>query len=243
MKNKVVLITGSAKRIGAAIAQYLHQCGMDIILHYHHSKDEAEQLQGILNSTRPDSAFTIQGDLLDESGHSNLINQALKCRSRLDVLINNASVFYSTPLDKSTHQQWHDLVDVNLKAPYFLIKEAASEIRKRKGCIINLVDIHGSKPLKDYSIYSISKAGLVMLTKSLARELAPDVRINAIAPGAISWPEEMSEKEKTAILNRILLKRKGEEYDVAKATAFLINDANYITGQVLTIDGGRSIYS
>ncbi len=242
MNNKVVLITGSAKRIGAAIAQHLHQCGMDIILHYHHSKDEAEKLEQDLNSTRANSAFSIQGNLLDEACYSDIVNQAIGFKSRLDVLINNASVFYSTPLGNANFKQWHELMDVNLKAPLFLIKEASSEIRKQKGCVINIVDIHGISALKDFPIYSTSKAGLIMLTKSMARELAPEIRVNAIAPGAISWPEEMTEAEKIKILEQVLLKRKGHESDIARAAMFLINDADYMTGQVLTIDGGRSLH-
>ncbi len=241
MNNKVVLITGSAKRIGAAIAQYLHRSGMDVILHYHHSKDEVEKLKQDLNSIRANSAFSVQGDLQDETCYSDIIKQGIGFKSRLDVLINNASVFYSTPLGNVNFQQWHELMDVNLKAPLFLIKEASSEIRKQNGCIINIVDIHGNKALKDFPIYCTSKAALIMLTKSMARELAPEIRVNAIAPGAISWPEEMTEDEKAKILKQILLKRKGHENDIARAAMFLIKDAEYMTGQVLTIDGGRSL--
>ncbi len=243
MYNKTVLITGAAKRIGAAIARKLHAEGMFVIVHYHRSANEAHQLVRELNNTRQDSAITIQGDLQHKEYYSAIIEQALEFKGALDVLINNASAFYPTPVGDMTDEDWHTLIDTNLKAPLFLSKLAAPHLRKTTGCIINLTDIHAIRPLAEHSIYSISKAGLVTLTQSLAKELAPKIRVNAISPGAIAWPNGITNEEKETILKQVPLARTGELNDIARTAIFLIKDADYITGQIISVDGGRSLYS
>ena len=242
VQNKTVLITGAAKRIGAAIAEQLHLAGMNIIIHHNTSEKEAIELVNKLNSTRPDSATAVQANLKHEESYSNLLETSSKFKGSIDVLVNNASVFYPTPVNSLDSEQWDDIINVNLKAPLFLSKLATNYLRKNNGCIINIADIHGNKPLKDHSIYSVSKAGLIMLTQSLAKELAPDIRVNAISPGAITWPVEMENKTKEEILEHVALKKIGSMEDISKAVLFLINDANYITGQVLNVDGGRTLY-
>ena len=197
-QNKVVLITGAAQRIGAEIARLLHQQGASIIIHYRHSSDTAAQLNNELNRQRADSSMLVQGDLIDTDNHSQLIKTCMQQFGRLDVLVNNASTFYPTPVGDITLSDWDDLLGSNLKAPLFLSQAAMAQLKKNKGSIINIVDIHAERPLKEHTVYCAAKAGLVMLTKSLARELAPDVRVNGVAPGAILWPEqEMSDETKT----------------------------------------------
>lgn len=241
--NKVVLITGAAHRIGATTARYLHKAGMNIVLHYRSSRKAAQALQEELNAERENSVVLVQADLLATHALSALVNETYAAWNRLDVLINNASTFYRTPLAKADDEQWDDLIGTNLKVPFFLAKAAAASLREHHGCIVNMVDIHAERPLKGFPIYSMAKAGLVMLTKSLACELGPEVRVNAIAPGAILWPEDLDEVTKQRILNKTFLKRKGEPLDIAKAINFLINDAPYMTGQILAVDGGRSLNS
>ncbi len=243
MYNKTVLITGAAKRIGAAIARKLHAEGMYVIVHYHRSANEAHQLVRELNNTRQDSAITVQGDLQHKEYYSAIIEHALEFKGELDVLINNASSFYPTPVGEMTDEDWHTLINTNLKAPLFLSKLAAPHLRKTRGCIINLTDIHAIRPLAEHSIYSISKAGLVTLTQSLAKDLAPKIRVNAISPGAIAWPEGISDENKEKILMQVPLGRTGELDDIARTAIFLIKDADYITGQIISVDGGRSLYS
>jgi len=244
LANKTVLITGAAHRVGAEIAKTLHGRGANIILHYRNSKTAAEQLQSELNNTRAQSAFLVQGDLLDQSQIESIIRQSTKQTGQLDVLINNASSFYPTEIGKVTEKHWDDLVGTNMKAPFFLAQAAAPFIAKQQGCIINIVDIHADRPLKTYPVYSMAKAGLVMMTKALACELGPDIRVNAIAPGAIMWPEnDMDETTKDKIISRTFLKRKGNPSDIAKTALFLISEATYMSGQVLTVDGGRSLNS
>ena len=243
MNNKTALITGAAKRLGAAIARDLHQRGMDIIIHYHHSGSEAQSLSAELNTLRPDSASLVQADLNDTSAAMDVIDTAVSDHGRLDVLINNASSFYPTPVAEATVQQWDDLFNTNLKAPFFLAQRAYRHLSASNGCIINITDIHAQRPLQGYPLYSTAKAGLIMLTMALAREFGPAVRVNAVSPGAILWPEHMDETVKDKILSRTVLKRRGDPLDIAKAINFLINDAPYITGQVLVLDGGRSLYS
>lgn len=240
--NKTVLITGAAKRIGASIAQHLHEAGMNIIIHYNTSEKEALELVGKLNNIRAGSVIAIQANLEKKESYKMLFNTALELNGNIDVLINNASAFYPTPLDSLNNEQWNEMFNTNLKAPLFLSQLAAKSLRKNKGCIINIADIHANKPLANHSIYSVSKAGLIMLTQSLAKELAPDIRVNAISPGAITWPEEMNNEMKKAILDHTALKKIGTMKDISKAVLFLINDANYITGQVINIDGGRTLY-
>lgn len=244
LHGKVVLITGAAHRIGATTARLLHGAGANIVLHYRQSKQGAEQLQAELNGHRTDSVALVQGDLLDITRLDGIVHEAHAVWGRLDVLINNASTFYPTPVGTITPQHWDDLLGSNLKAPLFLSQAAAPFLKQTHGCIVNIVDIHAERPLKQYPVYSVAKAGLVMLTKSLAGELGPEVRVNAIAPGAILWPEhEMDETTKTRIIERTFLKRQGSPDDIARAALFLIRDADYTSGQILNVDGGRSLNS
>jgi pteridine reductase len=240
--NKVALITGAAKRIGAAIARQLHSQGINIVLHYRHSKDHAQALCGELNVQRSNSATALQADLSDIGAINELASLAQQYWGRVDILINNASSFYSTEIGNSTDQQWQDLFNSNLKAPFFLSQALAPELKKNRGCIINMADIHAERPLKNHSIYCCAKAGNVMLTKSLARELAPEIRVNGVAPGAILWPEEaLNVDEKNEIIERTALKRAGTESDIAATVWFLVNSAPYITGQLIPVDGGRTL--
>lgn len=243
LSNKVVLITGAAHRLGATTARMLHGEGMNILLHYRHSRDAAEALQTELNDIRPDSVKLLQADLHDTQSLPGLIEEAVNAWDRLDVLINNASSFYPTPIGSVTEAQWDDLIGSNLKAPLFLSQAAAPYLRQHQGCIVSIVDIHAERPLKEFPVYSMAKAGLVMLTKSLACELGPEVRVNAVAPGAILWPENLGEAEKEKIISRTFLKRQGAPDDIARAILYLVRDAGYVSGQVITVDGGRSLNS
>lgn len=243
MINKTVLITGAAKRIGAAIAEQLHASGMNVIIHYNSSAKEAHELVKKLNGIRRDSAIMIQANLEHKEYYSALIDATLDFKGGLDVLINNASAYFPTSLASLDDQQWNELINTNLKAPLFLSQLAAKSLRSNKGCIINITDIHADRPLRGHSVYSISKAGLVMLTQSLAKEMAPAIRVNAISPGVIMWPDDIQEEKKNEILNETMMKRTGNVEDITKAVIFLIKDADYITGQVLNIDGGRTLYS
>jgi pteridine reductase len=241
-QTKVALITGAARRIGATIARTLHAKGMNVIIHYCTAETEAAKLCDELNAQRQNSATILAAELTQSHACEKLINSAHEIWGRLDVLVNNASRFYPTKMNNVTDQQWLDLIDSNLKAPFFLAQAAANFLRTSKGCIVNIADIHGEKPLKDYSVYSISKAGLIMLTKSLAKELAPEIRVNAVAPGAVLWPEEENElaaATKLKIIDSTALKRAGRAEDVAKAVWFFIAEADYVTGQFLGVDGGR----
>jgi len=243
MTNKTILITGAAKRIGAAMARGLHGANMNMIIHYNTSSNEANELASELNAIRPDSAYAIAADLLDTDKIESFIDQAWSFKQRLDVLINNASVFYPTPIDGVSATQWGNMIGINLMAPLFLSTIASSHLAKNNGCIINLADIHAERPLKNHSLYSISKAGLIMQTKALAKELGPKIRVNAISPGAILWPDNIDDKTKQTILDRTILKQQGKIADIANAAYFLIENADYMTGQILTIDGGRTIFS
>jgi pteridine reductase len=242
LAGKVALVTGAARRVGAVIARTLHGRGMDVVIHYRASAADAETLRDALQAQRPASVLLVQGDLLQTAALPDLVRRAHAWRGRLDALVNNASSFYPTPVAQADEAQWNDLVGSNLKAPFFLAQAAAPLLRETRGSIVNLVDIHADRPLKDYPIYSIAKAGLVMLTKALARELAPDIRVNAVAPGAILWPEhDATEATRRHVIAGTALKRMGEPEDVARVVAFLLEDAAYMTGQVLTVDGGRSL--
>ena len=243
MYNKTVLITGAAKRIGAAVTRYLHKEGMNVIVHFNSSAKEAHELVRELNSLRHDSAITIQGDLQYKEYYSALMEAAIEFKGGIDVLINNASAFFPTPVSDINDTQWNQLINTNLKAPLFLSQLATKTLKKNKGCIINIIDIHADRPLAQHSIYSISKTGLIMLTQSLAKELAPDIRVNAVSPGAIVWPESMDDKTKQSIINQTMLKRAGDVDDVSKAVMYLIRDADYVTGQIINVDGGRTLYS
>ena len=243
-KNKVVLITGGAKRVGAAICRSLHAEGYTMMIHYKSSFHEAQALQAELNLHRADSAAIVHGDLLDIENIPKLISATISQFGRLDVLINNASTYYASELGDIDENKWHDLMGSNLKAPLFLSQAAATELRKNHGCIVNITDMHVERPKKGYIIYSVAKAGLVTLTKSLAHELSPEVRVNAVAPGPVQWPDsnpQFDEVYRQRVINQTLLKRVGEAEDVAKAVKFLIADAPFITGHVLAVDGGRSI--
>ncbi len=243
MSNKTVLITGAALRIGASIVRDLHANGMDVVIHYNNSGSEANALAQTLEAERPGSIHPIQADLLDDNVYTKVVKEAFEFKNRLDVLINNASLFYPSPIGEVTLEQWNDLVGINLKAPFFLAQQAAVYLRKVHGCIINITDIHAIRPLKRYPVYSAAKAGLTMLTKALAKELGPQIRVNAISPGAIIWPEEMNDETQDEILAKTTLKRQGTPEDINNAVRYLIFDADYMTGQVLTIDGGRTLYS
>ena len=239
--NKVVLITGAAHRIGATTARYLDTAGFNIILHYLSSRSPAQALQKELNEKRENSVVLVQADLLANNALNALAKEAYNAWQRLDVLINNASTFYRTPIGSANDQHWDDLFGTNVKAPFFLAQAAAPFLRKTHGCIINMVDIHARRPLKEYSIYSMAKAALETMTKALARELGPEIWVNGVAPGAIMWPDNLDEVTKQRIVSKTFLKRKGEPEDIAKAIRFIIEDAPYMTGQILSIDGGRSL--
>ena len=240
LKGKVALVTGSARRIGAMTVQALHQAGATVVVHYRNSVKDAEELAAKLNSIRPDSCYLQQAELSDISQLSKMIDDIIRQAGRLDILINNASTFFAMPLGEITEEHWDNLMGSNLKAPLFLSQAAAPELMKSHGCIVNMVDIHGIRPLKEHSVYSSAKAGLLMLTQSLARELGPNVRVNGVAPGAILWPEnESGTNEQSAILKKTCLKREGSPEDITKAILFLVCDADYITGHVIPVDGGR----
>lgn len=243
--NPVVLITGAAKRIGATVAKLFHSKGYDVIIHFNRSQQQAMELQENLNRRRRDSTHIIQADLNNEFEVSHLAAQSLACYRRLDVLVNNASRFYPTPLSEVNSAQWHDLIDSNLKAAFFLARELVSELEKQRGAIINIIDIHGEKALKNYPIYSIAKAGLKMMTKSLARELAPAIRVNGVSPGAILWPENPATPQQGASYQDILaqncIPRSGTPEEVANTVYFLAVEASYITGQTIKVDGGKSL--
>ena len=241
--QKNILITGAAKRIGAACAKHLHEQGCNVFLHYRSAEAEAIELSDQFNLKRANSSFIMQANLLVEEERSALVKSACLAWGGIDVLINNASSFYPTAITDVTEQQWDELLGSNLKAPFFLAQSLSKTLALNKGCIINIVDIHAERGFSGYSVYSIAKAGLHAMTKVLAKELAPLVRVNGIAPGAILWPDNLNfEKDQNDILQRIALGRCGETLDIAKAIWFLINDADYMTGQILTIDGGRTLF-
>ncbi|EKD72324.1 MAG: Oxidoreductase, short-chain dehydrogenase/reductase family [uncultured bacterium] len=241
---KVALITGSGRRIGAEIASKLHAAGINVALHYHQSRVEAERLCHQFNEQRPHSAILLQADLTDISCLEELVKQAVNVWGRLDVLINNAARFYKTKIGQVTESSWDDLLNSNLKAPFFLSQAAADYLRMQQGCIVNIADVHAKRPMRDYGVYSISKAGLVMLTKMLAKELGPSVRVNAVSPGTVMLPEgenTLSESVTEKIINRIALHRYGTPVDIAKAVLFLVQEADYMTGEIMVVDGGRSL--
>ncbi|WP_456444329.1 pteridine reductase [Thiolapillus sp.] len=239
LQGKTALITGGAARLGAMSARYLHAAGAAVVIHYRRSADAARQLQQALNSQRPDSAFIVQGDLLEFGRLPELVQACLAHTGRLDVLLNNASNFFPTPVDQATEEQWDSLFGVNAKAPFFLARAAAPALRENAGCIVNMVDIHAQRPHKDHPVYSMAKAANAMMVKSLARELAPEIRVNGVAPGAILWPEG-NEKAKHEALPRIPLERAGRPENIARTVLFLAT-AEYITGQIIAVDGGRSV--
>jgi len=241
MKDKVVLVTGAAHRLGATIVRRLHEQGAITVLHYRASFQAAKKLADELNARRQHSVMLVCADLSQEQSYIAMIDEVVSQYGRLDAIVNNASSFYPTLIGEVGMAQWDDLMASNLKAPFFLSQAAAPHLQKAYGSIVNIVDIHAEKPLKGHSVYCMAKAGLVMMTKSLAKELGPEVRVNAVAPGAIMWPEAMHSELKAEILARTVLKRKGEPDDIASTVLFLLKEATYVTGQILAVDGGRSL--
>jgi pteridine reductase len=243
LAGKTVLVTGGARRVGAAICRRLHRAGANIVIHYRTSNREALRLQQSLQRLRPGSAVCAQADLLDATALEGLVDEALRAFDRLDAVINNASSFYATPFGSITQAHWHDLVGTNLRAPLFLSQAAAPALKRRGGSIVNIVDIHAERPMADHLTYSIAKSGLAGLTRGLARELAPRVRVNAVAPGTIAWPEHGTLADaavQAGIVAGTPLQRVGNVEDIAEAVYFLLT-APFITGQVLAVDGGRSV--
>jgi pteridine reductase len=241
LNDKVVLITGGARRVGAAITRKLHAAGATIVVHYHRSAQAAQELAAELNAQRPGSVTPLGGDLLKVSMLGALVEATLARHGHLDILVNNASTFYPTRVGEITEAQWDDLMGTNLKAPLFLSQAAAPHLAARNGLILNIADIHGLRPLRHHPVYSPAKAGLIMLTQSLARELAPLVRVNAVAPGPVEFPDKgLTEEMKQAIIDKTLLKRRGSPEDIARAALFFAAEAPYVTGQILAVDGGRS---
>ena len=244
LDGRWALVTGAAKRIGAVIASTLHDAGANVAIHYHSSATDAERLAADLNRRRPKSAFTVAADMLDIAAVEGMAAEVQKRigSNKLDVLVNNASSFYPTPLGTVTQEQWQDLMGSNLKAPLFLSQALLPALRAARGVIINIVDVHAQRPLRDHPVYGAAKAGLAMLTRSLAKDLGPDVRVNGVSPGAILWPDEgMTEPLRAAIVKQTALKRTGEPQDIARTVLFLVRDAPYITGQIIAVDGGRSV--
>jgi pteridine reductase len=245
MQDCAVLITGAARRIGAAIARGLHAAGASVVLHCHRSREEAEALADTLNAARPRSCAVVQADLLDVERLGDLVEEAAQAFGRLDGLVNNASSFYPTPFGAIGLTEWEDLVGSNLRAPLFLAQAAAPLLRESRGAIVNLVDIHAERPLRDFLAYSVAKTGLAGLTRALALEMGPEVRVNGVAPGAILWPdgdEHFAPGERDRIIAQTPLARIGHPEDVAGAVKYLLFDAPFVTGQVIAVDGGRGIH-
>lgn len=241
LAGKTALITGAAARVGAVITRRLHRAGAHVVVHYRRSREPAERLGAELQAQRPNSVTLVQGDLLDEKIIPDLIAQSVAPTHRLDLLVNNASTYYPTPIDKATADDWDDLFGTNAKAPFFLAQAAAPQLRIHRGSIVNLVDIHALRPHPDHPIYCMAKAANAMLTKSLALDLAPEIRVNGIAPGAILWPEGyQTDAERQEILARIPLARPGTP-DAIGAAALYFATADYVTGQILAVDGGRTV--
>ncbi len=241
LDGKVVLVTGAARRIGAAIVTRLQQNGARVAIHYRGSADEAEALAATLNTSRDNSAATFQADLLDSTALPGLIGQVVDWGGRLDNLVNNASTFYPTPMGVITEEHWSDLVGSNFKAPLFLSQAALPHLRENRGAIVNIVDIHAQRPLRNHPVYGPAKAALAMLTRSLAKDLAPEIRVNGVSPGAILWPEDgMSDAAQQTILRQVPLERAGDPNDIAGCVLYLLRDATYVTGQIIAVDGGRS---
>ena len=245
MKGKTVLVTGAAKRVGSAIARELHAAGANVVLHYRRSAHEAAVLVAELNVQRTASAACVQADLLDIAQLPHLVADTLAHFGRLDALVNNASSFFATPLGEIGLDAWDDLMGSNLKAPLFLTQAAAPHLRLARGAVVNITDIHAERPLAGYPLYCAAKAGLLGLTRALAIELAPEVRVNAVAPGPILWPDNdpfFDGATRQAIVAQTLLRRAGSPQDIARAVRFLLGDASYITGQVINVDGGRTAH-
>jgi pteridine reductase len=242
LTGRCVLVTGAARRLGAVIARHLHVAGASVVVHHHRSTEQAAALVAECNRLRAGSALAVAADLTDLAALPRLVAATLERFGRLDVLVNNASSFYATPVGSITTAQFDDLIGTNLRAPLFLSQAAAPALRETRGLILNIVDIHGQRPLKAHPVYSAAKAGLVMLTRSLARELGPEIRVNGIAPGPVLWPEHgMDADLQREIVGKTALRRAGSPEDVARAALFFASEAPYVTGQILAVDGGRSI--
>jgi len=242
LTGKTVLITGAARRVGATIARTLHGAGANLVIHYRKSARDADALAAELAASRPNSVTTIQADLLDITKLPLLVEAATGTFGGLDVLVNNASTFYPTKIGEITPQDFDDLLGTNLKVPMFLAQAAVPALRRSRGLILNIVDIHSLRPLRNYSVYCTAKAGLHMLTRSLAKELGPEIRVNGISPGPVLWPEGQGDtKQRDKIIERTILKRMGEPADIARTALFFAAQAPFITGQVLAVDGGRSV--
>jgi pteridine reductase len=242
LAGRSALVTGGARRVGAALVRALHGAGANVVIHCHHSLAAARALAAELTAERAGSAQVVASDLLDAGQLPGLIHKAQQHFGDLHLLINNASSFYPTPLGAITLAQWDDLIGTNLRAPLLLTQAAAPALRRTRGAVLNIVDIHGLRPLRDHAVYSVAKAGLIMLTRALARELAPEVRVNAIAPGPVLWPEApMAEERKQKIIDKTPLERHGSPEDIARAALFFASDAPFVSGQILAVDGGRSI--
>jgi pteridine reductase len=243
MQGKVALVTGGARRVGAAIARQLHGAGASVLLHYRDSEADAARLAAELNAARPKSAAKVKAELLAPVAPRALLSAALDSFGRLDILVNNASSFFPVAVGAMESSHWEELIGSNLRAPLFIAQQAAEELAKNEGCIVNIVDIHAERPLKGYALYSIAKAGLAAMTRALALELAPRVRVNGVAPGAIAWPEDgqFPDDERSRIIATTPLARTGSPDDVARAVLFLAG-APYVTGQIVAVDGGRSIF-
>ncbi|HZM44374.1 MAG TPA: pteridine reductase [Burkholderiales bacterium] len=244
LQGKVVLVTGGARRVGAAICRRLHGAGAELLVHYRSAAAEARALQAELNARRMNSLALVQADLLKASAASQVVKAAVKEFGRLDALVNNASSFFPTVVGEITEKMWDDLIGTNLKAPLFLSQAAAGELRKQHGAIVNIIDIHAELPMRNHAVYTAAKGGLLALTRALARDLAPEIRVNGVAPGTILWPDDEAWRDEVSrqrIINQTALKRIGEPDDIAATVQFLLADAPYITGQVIAVDGGRSI--
>ncbi len=244
LQGKVALVTGSARRIGSVVVRTLHQQGATVVVHYRNSEKDAIALSDELNAIRQDSCLIQQAELADMGSLQMMIDDIIRQTGRLDILINNASSFYPTRLGEIKESDWDNLMCSNLKAPLFLSQAAVPHLKNTQGCIVNMVDIHSERPLKGYLVYCAAKAGLAMLTKSLAKELGPEIRVNGISPGAILWPEDDDESSEMKaqhqlIINKTSLKKSGAAEDIAQAILFLITQADYITGHILPVDGGR----
>lgn len=242
LTGKVALITGGARRIGATIGHAFHAQGMQLVIHYRGSSADAHALQSELNEVRKDSVVLVRGDLLDLAKLTNLVQETVQTLGRLDVLVNNASRFFPTPIGHVTETQWEELVDTNLKSPFFLSQAAAPALRENRGCIINICDIYAERPLASHAVYCATKAGLVSLTRCMARDLAPEVRVNGISPGAIMWPEHDGDRvAQQRIISRTPLKTMGDPKNIAQTALYLVRDAEFVSGQVIAVDGGRSV--
>jgi len=241
-KPPVVLITGAAHRIGAAIAKHMHHVGFNVALHYNRSENTAKDLAEKFNRARSHSAVCLKADLNDAEQVQQLAIDSKNAWGQINALVNNASSFYATPLNQSLSEDWDNLLNSNVKAAFFLSQALSNDLKAQQGSIVNIIDIYAERPLKEHSIYCIAKAGLAMMTKSLAKELAPHVRVNGVSPGAILWPEQsVSQTEKDDILNKVPMQCTGKASDIARTVSWLIQDSPYVTGQIIAVDGGRNL--